>query len=63
MMMLTGASYLCHFLEVLVALLQRSGSVERLPHPCVFAEEGLAMVFYPVQNLCKDHTLISETTM
>lgn len=42
---------LSHFLKVLVAFLQRSGSVEGLSHPRVFAEEGLAVVFYPVQNL------------
>lgn len=27
----------------------------------MFAEEGLAMVFYPVQNLCKDHITHCET--
>lgn len=44
-----------------MAFLESSGSVERLSHPCVFAEEGLAMVFYPVQNLCKDHITHCET--
>lgn len=49
-------SYLCHFLKVFVPFLQSSGSVEGLSYSCVFAEEGLAVVFYPVQYLCRDTT-------
>ena len=48
------ASYLCHFLEVFMSFLQSSGSVQRLAHARVFAEEGLAVVFDPVQNLCRE---------
>lgn len=36
--------------------LQRPGSVEGLPHPCVLAEEGLAVVLDPVQHLRTDTT-------
>lgn len=50
------AGYLGHFLKVFVPFLQSSGSVEGLPHTCVFAEEGLAVVFYPVQHLCRETT-------
>lgn len=48
--------YLCHFLKVFMPLLQGSSSVQGLSHTCVFAEEGLAVVFYPVQHLCSETT-------
>lgn len=44
-------SHLCNFFKILMPLLQSSGSVQRFANTCVFAEEGLAVVFYPVQNL------------
>ena len=55
-------SYLCHFLKVFVPFLEGSGSVEGLSHTCVFAEEGLAMVFYPVQHLHRQTTCQKSDT-
>lgn len=40
-----------------MSLLQSSGSVQRLADASVFAEEGLAMILYPIQHLLKQtHT-------
>lgn len=43
--------YLCDLLEVVVAFLQRSCSVQRLPHAGVFVQEDLAVLLHPVQHL------------
>lgn len=43
--------YLSHFLKVFVPLLEGSRSVQGLPHACVLAEKGLAVVLDPVQHL------------
>lgn len=48
---LTFETHLCNLFKVFMSFLQSSGSVQRLPNTSVFAEEGLAMVFYPVQHL------------
>lgn len=44
-------AHLCHFLKVLMAFLQCSGTMERFPHSCVFTEERLTVVLNPVQHL------------
>lgn len=43
--------YLCDLLEVVVAFLQRSRSVQRLPHTAVFVQEHLTVLLHPVQHL------------
>lgn len=43
--------YLCHLLEVVMAFLQSSRSVQRLPYAAVFVEENLAVLLHPVQHL------------
>ena len=48
---LTFETHLCNLFKVFMSFLQSSGSVQRLPNTSVFAEEGLAMVFYPVKHL------------
>lgn len=57
-------SHLCDFFKVLMPLLQSSGSMQRLANTCVFAEEGLPVVFYPVQHLYththSERTLIKQ---
>lgn len=49
----TFKPHLCNLFKILMPLLQSSGSVQRLANTCVFAEEGLSVVFYPVQYLNK----------
>lgn len=47
----SGLFYLCNLLEVIVAFLQCSCSVQRLPHTAVFVQENLTMLLHPVQHL------------
>lgn len=49
-----SASYLCYLFKVIVSFLQRTCSVQRLPHSCVFAQKGFSMIFNPVQYLPKE---------
>lgn len=43
-------------------LLQSPGPVQRFPHTRVFTQEGLAVVFYPIQHLGTNaHTAILNT--
>lgn len=44
-------THLGHVLKVIVSLLQGSSPVQRLPHACVLAEEGLTVVLNPVHHL------------
>lgn len=44
-------THLSYVFEVVVSFLQGSGSVKGFPNASVFAEESLAMVFYPVHHL------------
>lgn len=57
-------SHLCNFFKILMPLLQGSGSMQRLANTCVFTEEGLPVVFYPVQHLYthSERTLIKQCT-
>lgn len=55
-------THLSDVFEVVVSLLQRSGSVEGFPDAGVFAEERLAVVFYPVHHLKeRERTTITFT--
>lgn len=55
-------AHLCNFFKILMPLLQSSGSMQRLANTCVFTEEGLPVVFYPVQHLYthSERTLIKQ---
>lgn len=44
-----------------MSLLQSSGSVQRLADARVFAEEGLAVIFYPVKHLDTQPMLIHNS--
>lgn len=44
-------SYLCYLFKIIVSFLQRTCSVQRLPHSCVFAQKGFPVIFNPVQDL------------
>lgn len=51
--------YLCNLLEVVVAFLQRSCSVQRFPHASVFVQENLTMLLHPVQHLGDRHVEVN----
>jgi len=49
-------SHLCHLLKVIMAFLEGSGSVQGFAHTCVFTEESLPVVLYPVNHLQHTNT-------
>lgn len=51
LMLLWFTCYLCHLLEVIMAFLQSSRSVQGFPHTAVFVQENLAVLLHPVQHL------------
>ena len=53
-------THLSDIFKVIVSFLQGSSSMKGLPNACVLAEEGLAVVFYPVHHL--EETVCAEIT-